>query len=56
MPEITAVLSDLKNNNNLRILDLAMGFYQVELREEDREKTAFSVNNVKYELHVCQWV
>lgn len=50
MPEITAVLSDLKNNNYFTTLDLAMGFYQIQLKNEDREKTAFSVNNGKYEF------
>lgn len=51
MPEIAAVLADLKNNNYFSTLDLAMGFYQVELKREDREKTAFSVNNGKYEFN-----
>ena len=31
-------------------LDLKSGFHQIELAERDREKTAFSVNNGKYEF------
>jgi len=31
-------------------LDLKSGFYQTELAEKDREKTAFSINNGKYEF------
>jgi len=31
-------------------LDLKAGFHQIELAEKDREKTAFSINNGKYEF------
>ena len=50
MPEIYAVLADLKDNKYFSTLDLAMGFYQIPLYKGDREKTAFSVNNGKYEF------
>jgi hypothetical protein len=33
-------------------LDLAYGYWQVGVREEDKEKTAFSVNNEMYEFNV----
>lgn len=47
MPDITSVLSDLIGNEYFSTLDLATGFHQIELRKEDREKKAFSVNNGK---------
>lgn len=50
IPEIATVLADLKGNAYFSTLDLATGFHQVELQEKDREKTAFSVNNGKYEF------
>jgi len=31
-------------------LDLKSGFHQIELAEKDREKTAISINNGKYEF------
>jgi len=31
-------------------LDLKSGFHQIELAERDRERTAFSINNGKYEF------
>jgi hypothetical protein len=51
MPDISVVLSNLIGNEYFSTLDLAMGFYQLELKEKDREKTAFSVNNGKYEFN-----
>lgn len=50
IPEITQVLSQLGNNRWFSVIDLKSGFHQIPLREEDMEKTAFSVNNAKYEF------
>lgn len=50
IPEVTEVLSNLGGNKYFTVIDLKSGFHQIPLREEDREKTAFSINNGKYEF------
>lgn len=50
IPEINEVLANLGNNSWFSIIDLKSGFHQIQLRESDIEKTAFSVNNGKFEF------
>lgn len=50
LPETNEVLANLGENNFFTVLDLKSGFFQILLREQDIEKTAFSVNNGKYEF------
>lgn len=50
IPEINDVLSHLGGNKYFTVIDLKSGFHQIPLRMEDVEKTAFSVNNGKYEF------
>lgn len=50
IPEINEVLSNLGKNKLFTIIDLKSGFHQILLKESDIEKTAFSVNNGKYEF------
>lgn len=50
IPEINDVLPQLGQNQFFSVLDLKSGFHQIPLREADRQKTAFSVNNGKYEF------
>jgi Reverse transcriptase (RNA-dependent DNA polymerase)/RNase H-like domain found in reverse transcriptase/Integrase zinc binding domain len=50
IPEINEVLANLGKNQLFSILDLKSGFHQIKLRESDIEKTAFSINNGKYEF------
>lgn len=50
IPEINEVLSNLGDNKLFTVIDLKSGFHQIPLRESDIEKTAFSVNNGKYEF------
>lgn len=50
IPEINEVLSNLGNNKWFTIIDLKSGFHQIPLKTTDIEKTAFSVNNGKYEF------
>lgn len=50
IPEINEVLANLGQNQFFSIIDLKSGFHQIPLREADIEKTAFSVNNGKYEF------
>ena len=50
IPNISTILSNLGSAKYFTTLDLKSGFHQVQLSEKDREKTAFSVNNGKYEF------
>lgn len=50
IPEINEVLSQLGGNQYFTVIDLKSGFHQIPLKEEDIEKTAFSVTNGKYEF------
>ena len=50
MPEINYVIDQLKGHQYFTTLYLASGFYQIRMRPCDIEKTAFSINNGKYEF------
>jgi len=50
IPSISTILSNMGEAQYFTTLDLKSGFHQIELAERDREKTAFSVNNGKYEF------
>ena len=52
MPRIDDILDQLGGARYFSTLDLASGYWQVPLREEDREKTAFSVGVDHYEFTV----
>lgn len=50
IPESTVILSNLGQAKYYSTIDLRSGFHQILLEEKDREKTAFSINNGKYEF------
>lgn len=50
LPDINYVLMQLKDNKFFSVLDLKSGFHQIPLKESDIEKTAFAINNGKYEF------
>lgn len=50
MPEIGYVIDQLKGQKYFSTLDLASGFHQIRMKASDIEKTAFSINNGKYEF------
>ena len=50
IPEINEVLANLGRNKFFTTIDLKSGFHQIPLREADIEKTAFSINNGKFEF------
>lgn len=50
IPNISDVLDKLGNCQYFTTLDLASGFYQVEMHPEDIPKTAFNVENGHYEF------
>ena len=52
MPRIDDILDQLGGARYFSILDLASGFWQVPLREQDREKTPFSEGGDHYEFTV----
>lgn len=50
IPEITEILDKLGKTCYFSTIDLVSGFHQIQLADEDVEKTAFSVNSGKYEF------
>jgi len=50
IPNITCILSNLGKARFFSTLDLKSGFHQILLAEKDKEKTAFSIANGKYEF------
>jgi len=52
LPRIDDALNHLKNMKYFTILDLISGYYQIPIREEDKEKTAFITHSGLYEFNV----
>ena len=50
MPTLDEVVSAISENNVISKLDLTKGYYQVEVAEEDRTKTAFVCPFGKFEF------
>uniref|UniRef100_A0AAG5DPC1 RNA-directed DNA polymerase n=1 Tax=Anopheles atroparvus TaxID=41427 RepID=A0AAG5DPC1_ANOAO len=50
IPDITDILDKLGRACYFSTVDLVSGFHQIQLANEDMEKTAFSVNSGKYEF------
>lgn len=50
IPDCNVILSNLGTAKYFSTIDLESGFHQILMKEEDIEKTAFSVNNGKYEF------
>lgn len=50
IPNINDVLPQLAKCKWFSVIDLKSGFHQIPLKESDMKKTAFSVNNGKYEF------
>ena len=51
LPRIDSTLDTLKGSTLFTTLDLASGYWQVEVKEEDKEKTAFSTEKGHYEFN-----
>ena len=52
LPRIDATLDSLAGSTYFTTLDLASGYWQVEIEEQDKEKTAFSTPNGHFEFNV----
>jgi len=50
IPDINEVLAQLGDNKIFSVLDLKSGFHHILIKESAIKKTAFSINNGKYEL------
>lgn len=50
IPDTSVILANLGKSTFFTTLDLKSGFHQILLSEKDRQKTAFNVNNGKYEF------
>lgn len=51
LPNITEILDQLGNSRYYTALDLASGYHQIPVKEEDRHKTAFSTSNGHFEFN-----
>ena len=49
IPNITECLDILKDKNFFSSLDLNSAYHQIQIKKEDRHKTAFMINNRKYQ-------
>ena len=49
IPKVDDILDNLQGSKYFTVLDLKEGYFQILIEEEDKEKTAFEVNNQKYE-------
>ena len=49
LPNITEILDQLGGMQYFSMLDLSSGFHQIEIKEEDKEKTAFSTPQGHFE-------
>lgn len=49
LPNMDGILDKLGRANYFTVLDLAKGFYQIEMDPKDIEKTAFSTSHGHYE-------
>ena len=49
LPEIDDIIDAMQGNKWFTVLDLKEGYFQIKLAEEDRHKTAFTINQKKYE-------
>ncbi|KAL5516223.1 hypothetical protein EMCRGX_G001504 [Ephydatia muelleri] len=52
LPRIDATLESLAGSTLFTTLDLASGYWQVEIEEDDKEKTAFSTEKGHFEFNV----
>jgi len=50
-PDITEILDQLRNAKYFTTLDLASGYHQIPMAEEDKQKTAFSTPYGHYEFN-----
>lgn len=51
LPNITEILDQLGSSKYFTALDLAAGYHQIQVTEEDRCKTAFSTGNAHFEFN-----
>lgn len=52
LPRIDDILDQLLGNSWFSTLDLKSGYWQVKIRSEDKEKTAFSIGNGLWQFTV----
>lgn len=50
IPNLNDILPQLSKSKWFSVIDLKSGFHQIPLKESDMRKTAFSINNGKYEF------
>ena len=53
IPDLMGILESMKDNIVFTTLDLAAGYWQVEIEEKDKEKTAFVCDLSLFEFNAC---
>src|SRR5690242_745986 len=56
LPCVEETLEKMSSINYFSSLDLASGFWQVEIEEKDKEKTAFVCSAGLFEFNICYLV
>jgi hypothetical protein len=56
LPDITEILDQLGKSEYFSCLDVVIGYHQIELREEDKEKTAFSTKSGHWAYKTLFWI
>lgn len=51
MADVSIILSNLGNSRYFSSIDLESSFYQIKIKNSDKEKTAFGINGAKYEFN-----
>lgn len=51
MPDINDISDSLQGSKIFTLIDLKDGYYHIEVNESDKEKTAFEIDNIKYEFN-----
>jgi hypothetical protein len=49
IPRIEDILDKMQGNRYFTVIDLKEGYFQIRIAEQDKEKTAFEINDKKYE-------
>lgn len=50
LPNIDDIFESLKNEKYFTTIDLASGFHEISIHPDDREKTAFSTQQIQFEF------
>lgn len=55
LSDMRRIVEATAGSNFLTVIDLKEGYYQIEIEEQDRHKTAFEFGGNVYEWFECSW-